>query len=96
MLLYKSQSLSFIESKTLGIYHASSTAQGTLGAVQNRFLREVGLSPADAVHEFNLAPLSARRDVAMLGLIHRTCLGEGPPGLQIFVQEGGGLGNSLH
>ena len=29
--------------------------------------------------EFNLAPLAVRRDIAMLGLIHRTALGKGPP-----------------
>ena len=27
---------------------------------------------------FNLAPLAVRRDIAMLGLIHRTALGKGP------------------
>ena len=27
--------------------------------------------------EFNLAPLATRRDIAMLGLIHRTVLGKG-------------------
>ena len=29
--------------------------------------------------KFNLAPLEARRDMAMLGLIHRTVLGLSPP-----------------
>ena len=34
---------------------------------------------------FNLAPLSTRRDIAMLGLLHRVTLGKGPPHLrQIF------------
>ena len=33
---------------------------------------------------FNLAPLSTRRDIAMLGLVHRTVLGKGPKHFQKF------------
>ena len=33
---------------------------------------------------FNLAPLETRRDLAMLGLIHRTVLGKGPKHFQQF------------
>jgi hypothetical protein len=36
----------------------------------------------DALIEFNLAPLTARRDMAMLGLIHRTIIGRGPSHLK--------------
>ena len=39
-----------------------------------------------ALHEFNLAPLESRRDMAMLGLIHRTLLGQGPPQFQQWFQ----------
>ena len=47
--------------------------------MQNRFLREVGLTAEAALLTFNLAPLQTRRDVAVLGIIHRTVLGHGPP-----------------
>ena len=33
-----------------------------------------------------LAPLASRRDIAMLGVIHRTVLGEGPPQLRDLFQ----------
>ena len=36
----------------------------------------------DALVHFHLAPLSVRRDIAMLGLIHRAVLGKGPPHFQ--------------
>ena len=36
--------------------------------------------------EFNLAPLATRRDMAMLGLIHRTVLGRGPEQFKEFFQ----------
>ena len=32
-----------------------------------------------ALQDFKLAPLETRRDIAMLGLVHRTVLGGGPP-----------------
>ena len=38
----------------------------------------------DALLHFNLAPLQSRRDMAMLGLLHRTALGKGPEHVQAF------------
>eukprot|EP00969_Alexandrium_andersonii_P029728 1298020-Alexandrium_andersonii.AAC.1 len=32
-----------------------------------------------ALFRFRLAPLATRRDIALLGLVHRTVLGQGPP-----------------
>ena len=46
------------------------------------FLRKVGISEIDAIVNFKLAPLASRRDIAMLGVIHRAVLGEGPPQLR--------------
>ena len=36
------------------------------------------MSKEDALIHFSLAPLGSRRDMAMLGIIHRANLGEGP------------------
>ena len=41
-------------------------------------MRELSLTALEALFRLGLAPLSTRRDVAMLGLIHRTQLGHGP------------------
>eukprot|EP00969_Alexandrium_andersonii_P279798 12368234-Alexandrium_andersonii.AAC.1 len=35
-----------------------------------------------ALLRFRLAPLAVRRDIALLGLVHRAALGLGPPQLQ--------------
>ena len=51
------------------------------------FLREVGVSEVDALVHFNLAPLAVRRDIAMLGLIHGTALGKGPPHFKRFFKR---------
>ena len=78
LLLYKAQILSFIEYRTCAFHFASSSGLGPLDAIQNRFLRSLGISALDALNHFALAPLSARRDIAMLGVIHRSVLGHSP------------------
>ena len=50
-----------------------------LDAVQDKVRRVAGVSKLQAFNDMNLAPLCVRRDIAMLGLIHRTALGKGPP-----------------
>jgi hypothetical protein len=78
VVLYKSHLLSFLEYRTPAIYHATRDILSRLDRVQTKFLEDVGISEADALMEFNLAPLSTRRDIAMLGVLHRRVLGKGP------------------
>ena len=77
--LYKCHVLSFVEFSTPAIFHATATALKEVGRVQKRFLRELNMTSETALTEHNLAPLHTRTDIAMLGLIHRTVLGLGPP-----------------
>ena len=41
-------------------------------------MRDLGVSAVDALMRYNLAPLCSRRDIAMVGVIHRAALGLGP------------------
>ena len=77
-MLYKSHMLGFLEYRTAAIYHATRAILERLDAVQVRFLQKAGIDEVEALMHFNLAPLAVRRDIAMLGLIHRTVLGKGP------------------
>ncbi len=74
VFFYKAHLLSYIEYRTPGIHHAAPSALKALDAIQQRLLRQTGLSETDALVHFNLAPPSTRRDIAMLGIIHRTLL----------------------
>ena len=74
----KSKVLSFVEYRTPAVYHAAETTLAGIDAVQRRSLRECGLSDEEALLHLNLAPLETRRDIAMLGLIHRSVFGCGP------------------
>jgi len=84
--LYKAQILSFIEYRTAAIYHACSTALADLDSVQTKLLKAAGATETEALLNFHLAPLAARRDMALLGLIHRTVLGRGPPQFRRFFE----------
>ena len=82
--LYKAQVLSYIEYRTAAIYHACSTSLAALETVQTKLLQAAGVTEVEALINFHLAPLSARRDMALLGLIHRTVLGKGPSQFKKF------------
>ena len=68
--LYKAHVLSYLEYRTPAIYHATRAVIYRLDNVQTRFLKGVGVGEATALIDFHLAPLSTRRDIAMLGVIH--------------------------
>ena len=78
IVLYKAHLLSFLEYRTPAIYHDTCAVLSRLDAVQSKFLKDIGVDEVTAIFRFHLAPLSVRRDIAMLGLIHRTVLGKGP------------------
>ena len=78
VLLYKSRLLGYLEYRTPALYHACDTTLKALDKVQEKLLRRVGCTEKEALQHWNLAPLSTRRDIALLGLVHRTVLGQGP------------------
>ena len=77
--------LSFIEYRTPGIIHAAPSALASIDHIQERFLNQLHISASDALTIFNLAPLQVRRDIAMLGIIHRAVLGRGPVHFRHFI-----------
>ena len=91
--LYKANVLPYLEYRTPAIYHALREVLARLDRVQTRFLRDAGVSELEALMEFNLAPLPARRDIALLGMIHRAILGTGPPHFREFFVLSGETGH---
>ena len=87
VVLYKAHLLSFIEYRTPAIYHATRVFLRRLDAIQSGFLKDVGVDDVTALVDFHLAPLCTRRDMAMLGVIHRTVLGNGPPQFQKYFRK---------
>jgi hypothetical protein len=86
MLLYKAHVLSYLEYRTCAITHAADSHLNALDVIQNRLLRNLELRRFDALHQFNLAPLGVRRDIANLGIIYRAISRRGPRKLRDFFQ----------
>ena len=76
---YKTHILPYLEFATPAVYHATATTLAKMDKLQTSFLKQIGLTPLEALTKYALAPLSTRRDIALLGVVHRTVLGEGPP-----------------
>ena len=72
----KAHVLSLLEGSAGAIYHAANTHLNIWDSLQRRFLHEIDLTDEEAFLRYNLAPLRLRRDIAVLGLLHRIQLGE--------------------
>jgi hypothetical protein len=84
--LYKSQVLSFLEKATPALYHAPDFFLAPVDNIQRQLLSELCVSELEAVEKYSLAPLKTRRDIAMLGLIHRVVLGDAPPQFSEYIR----------
>ena len=85
--LYKCHILLFIESGTPAYYHAAPSILNMIDSVQNDFLEVIGISKREALIHFNLAPLNSRRDIAMLGVLHKVVLGVAPAPFQTLFKR---------
>ena len=85
---YKSFVLSFLEFPTPAMYHATEYALSPLDRVQERVLEELDISEIDAFVKHALAPLRCRRDIAMLGFLHRVARQWAPSIFNKIIQRG--------
>ena len=90
VIFYKSQVLSYVEFATPALYHAHPFLLHSLDDIQDLFLDALGLTPLEALKDFKLAPLNTRRDIAMMGLIHRVVLGIAPVQFNTFIRPAAG------
>ncbi len=59
-------------------------------------MRELGLSERAALCDYRLAPLESRRDMAMLGVLHKVTLGISPPQLAALFPLRGAVTEHRH
>ena len=64
------------------IFHASDTLLERLDSAQRGFLQEIGMSPEITFVEHNFAPPRLRRNIGMLGFLHKRVLGLSHPNIQ--------------
>ena len=65
-----------------GLFHAASYLLAKFDSVQNHFLHEIEMTSSDAFLEYNFAPPTPRRNIGVLGLIHKRVLGNAHPVFQ--------------
>ena len=76
---FKTHIWGLIEVNLGGYFHAADSLLAKVDHAQFRFLRELGISEEDAFLEFNFAPPRLRRNIAVLGLLHKRVLGKCHP-----------------
>ena len=76
--MYKSLVVSYLESGTAAYFHASRTVLAPIDRIQRRSLEEFNISDLRTLERYKLAPLSTRRDIAMMGLLHQISFGNAP------------------
>jgi hypothetical protein len=72
---YKTHVWCLVEFNCGAYFHASSTLLEKISQVQRSFLTKLGLSEAVAFLDHNFAPTVLRRNIAILGLLHKRVLG---------------------
>ena len=58
-----------------GYFHAATSLLDKVDQVQRSFLHHLQISEAEAFLDFNFAPTILRRNIAVLGLLHKRVLG---------------------
>ena len=82
ILQFKTHIWGLIEAHMGGYFHAAPSLLQKLDHAQNRFLRELGVSSADAFLDHAFAPVCLRRNIGILGLLHKRVLGKCHPSFE--------------
>ncbi len=72
---FKSHIWGVVESVTAAVYHVAPSVVSKLDRIQESFVEKLALSERDAFLRFGLHPLKLRRDIAMLGVLHKCAHG---------------------
>ena len=72
---YKTHVWGLVEIHCGGYFHAATSLLDKVDQVQRSFLHHLQVSEQDAFLDFNFAPTILRRNIAVLGLLHKRVLG---------------------
>ena len=73
---YKTHIWCLVELHCGAYFHAATTLLEKVSQVQRNFLTKLGLSEQEAFLEHNFVPVTLRRNIAILGLLHKRVLGQ--------------------
>jgi hypothetical protein len=73
---YKTHIWGYTEYHNGAIFHAASSELAKLDRLQKHYVHELSLTEESAFMYYNFAPPSLRRDIGILGFLHKRVLGE--------------------
>ena len=76
---FKTHIWGVMECHSGGLFHASDSVLKKLDQVHFQFLHELEMNASEAFADFNFAPPMLRRNIGVLGLLHKRVLGLGHP-----------------
>jgi len=92
LMQYKTHIWSIIEHHSASIRHACASSLARLDSLQRGFLNEMDMTEDAAFIFHNFAPPTLRRDIGMLGFLHKRVLGHCHPALTKFLPMALGAG----
>ena len=84
---FKTHIWGLIEVHNGGYFHAIPSLLDKIEHAQNRFLRELEVSPEQAFLDFNFAPPRIRRNTAVLDLLNKRIIGKCHPTFSVFCRD---------
>jgi len=96
IMQFKTHILGIVESNIGGIYHATQTVLAPLDRLATSFVHALNIEVDVAFLQFNLAPLALRRDIAMLGFLHKCNLPHAHPHIRELFPPMGRATRSTH
>ena len=82
---YKTHVWGLVECHCGAYFHAASGLLHKVSQVQRSFLTKLGVTEQQAFLDFNFAPTSLRRDIAILGLLHKRVIGQSHPAFECLL-----------
>ena len=79
---YKTHLCGFSEYQNGTIFHAAPTVLHKLDRMQTSYVHELHITEESAFLDFNFAPSCLRRDISILGFLHKRVLGESHVAIQ--------------
>jgi hypothetical protein len=85
-----------MEAHSGGIFHAATAILAQIDNSQRHFVEEIGETEANVFLKFNFAPPTLRRNIAMLGMIHKKVLGKCHPSFDALLPPKGLVEEDRH
>ena len=82
---FKTHIWGILEYHNGSIAHASATSLARLDRLQSSFLEQLHMDERTAFLDYNFAPPSLRRDIGILGFLHKRILKQCHPALESFL-----------